>query len=160
MSRQQTRTFYNIEGNTVRKLNAMPERAPREEREREREREQRVDQKTRANRRRAMQMNPGYLLFLTAAVVLTLGICARFIQLQTEINTRMRNVATKESQVLDLKTDNDATLNRIETSINMDEMRNTAINELGMVYPGQDQIVYFQVEPNDYMNQYQDIPEK
>lgn len=177
MSRQEVRTSYNIdrrndsrrnnsrsntyiEGNTVRKVNAVPQRDPREERERIGEREQRANRQVRENRRRAMQMSPGYVLFLTAAVALTLGVCAVFIQLQSEINTRMRNVASMESQILDLKTDNDATMNRIETSINMEDIKNAAIDQLGMVYPGQDQIVYFKVDANDYMNQYRDIPEK
>lgn len=177
MARQEIRTSYNIdrrngtqknngrssiyvEGNTVRKLNTMPERAPREERERVRERQQRISRSVQENRRRALQMSPGYVLFLTAAVALTLGVCAMFIQLQSEISTRMRNVAALESQILDMKTDNDATMNRIETSVNMEDIKNAAMNELGMVYPGQDQIVYFEVDANDYMNQYQDIPEK
>ena len=170
MSRREVRSSYNIDrrnrsnsyvdGNTVRKLSAAPERAPRKERQRQDERERRVDRQVQENRRRAMQMSPGYVLFLTAAVMLTLGVCAVFIQLQSEINTRMRNVASLESQILDMKTDNDATMNRIETSINMEDIKSTAIDQLGMVYPGQDQIVYFEVDTNDYMNQYQDIPEK
>lgn len=172
MSRQQVRTtgtyrnnagnaYRNsnyIEGNTVRKLAAMPERAPQETREPERDR--RVERQTRANRERAMQMSPGYILFLTLAVFVTVGVCAMYIKLQSEVNTRMRHIAYLESQVLDLRTDNDATLNRIETSVNMEDIRDTAMNDLGMVYPNEDQIVCFEVDTNDYMNQYQDIPVK
>ncbi len=147
-----------MEGNTVRKLNAMPERAP--ERIRERERQVRVDRQTRANRQRAMQMSLGYLFFLSLAVAMTVGICALYIHLQSEVSGRMRNVASLESQILDLKTENDAAMGRIESSVNMDEIRNTAMNDMGMVYPNKEQIVPFTVDNSDYMNQYRDIPEK
>ena len=32
--------------------------------------------------------------------------------------------------------------------------------EFGMRYAGKDQIVYYHIENNDFMNQYSDIPEK
>ncbi len=147
-----------IEGNTVRKLETLPEYAPKEREERKRE--QRVDRATRANRQRALQMGPGYVMFLAVAVVITLGIGALYVQLQSDITGRMRNVSALKNQLLDLKTDNDAALRRVEASVNLDEIRNRAINELGMVYPEQGQIEYFEVKNNDYMNQYQDIPEK
>lgn len=34
------------------------------------------------------------------------------------------------------------------------------MNELGMVYPQKEQIEYFEVEEDDYMNQYENIPER
>ena len=42
----------------------------------------------------------------------------------------------------------------------MDEVRNKALNDMGMIYPTKDQIIYYNVDNEDYMNQYQDIPEK
>ena len=107
-----------------------------------------------------MQMGPGYVLFLTAAVCVTLGVCLIYVQLQSDINGRMKHIASLESEMLDLKTGNEATLRRIETSVNLEEIRSKALNEMGMVYPTKDQIIYYDVDLNDYMNQYQDIPEK
>lgn len=161
--RQQSRSSHidsraYVEGNTVRKLDTLPEYAPGEKKEREKEK--RVDRATRANRQRAMQMGPGYVMFLAMAVVVTLGIGALYVQLQSDITGRMRNVAALKNQILDLKTDNDAALRRVDASVNLDEVRNRAVNELGMVYPVQGQIENFEVKSNDYMNQYQDIPEK
>ena len=34
-----------------------------------------------------------------------------------------------------------------------------AINRLGMKYASQDQIVYYSIDKNNYMDQYNDIPE-
>ncbi len=176
MSRQHAKTSYNrqqakrpytdknrayVEGNTVRKLETLPERMPREREEKERrEKERRANRAARANRQRAMQMGPGYVLFLTMAVMMTVGVCMLYVQLQSDITERTKNTAVLESKILDLRTDNDAAIRRLETSVNMDEVRNKALNDMGMIYPTKDQIIYYNVDNEDYMNQYQDIPEK
>ena len=171
MSRQQERSSYlnrntgkyagrtgaYVEGNTVRKLNVMPQRVPEERNERRVKPD--ISHQTRKNQERAMQMSLGYVLFLTVAVLITVGVCALYLQMQSENSIKRKNIASLESQILELRTDNDAAYNRIETSINMEEIKNTAMNEMGMVYPSEDQIIYFSVETNDYMNLYQDIPE-
>ena len=147
-----------IEGNTVRKLNPVPRRE-QEERE-EQQRTKRADRTTRANRQRALMMGPGYLLFLTLAVVMTVGICALYVHLQSGINSKMKHIASLESEIMELRMDNDAAMKRVETSVNLDDIREQAMNVLGMVYPSQDQIIYFEVNIDDYMNQYQDIPRR
>lgn len=167
MSRQQVRSSdinrntgragAYVEGNTVRRLDAIPQRIPQEREEHRQNRK--ISQQTRRNQQRAMQMSPGYLFFLTLAVAVTVGVCVLYIQVQAEHDQRMRTIASLENQILELKTDNDAALNRIETSVNMEKVEDIAMNEMGMVHPTQDQIVYFTVETSDYMNQYQDIPE-
>ena len=63
-----------------------------------------------------------------------------------------------ENEVMDLKTDNDAAEKKIETSVDLESIRKKAMEELGMVYPTSEQIVYFQIDSSDYMNQYEDIP--
>ena len=68
-------------------------------------------------------------------------------------------IAALENQILELKTKNDAARNKIERSINLKQVRDIAINQMGMRYPTQDQIIYFEVDEDDYMNQYQDIPQ-
>lgn len=159
-----------IEGNTVRKLEAAPEREGSQvhrelERKREKDkiREERQRQAriaARKNQQKALQMSPGYVIFLVAAMTLMVGTCVGYLKLRSDLTVRMKTVASLESQVADLKAENDAVLKRINTSVDLDSIRNTAINELGMVYPGKDQIVYFQIDKSDYMNQYEDIPEK
>lgn len=160
IDRRAKRPGAYVDGNTVRKLNTVPSRMPVPGETREQERRKKADRQTRANRERAMRMNPAYLLFLTMAVALSVGVCGLYIKFQTEVSSRRNHVAALESQILDLRTDNDAALNRIETSVNLEEIKDTAMNSLGMVYPSKDQIVYFTVNIDDYMNQYRDIPEK
>ena len=159
-----------IDGNTVRKAEAVPKQRS-EEVHRELQRKQELDKEreerqrnarlnARKNQEKAMQMSPGYVAFLMTAVLAMVGVCTIYLHMRSEISNRMRNIASLESQVLDLTMDNDAMLKKINTSVNMEAIRQTAITQLGMVYPTEGQIIYFHVDPDDYMNQYEDIPKK
>ncbi len=105
-------------------------------------------------------MNPGYVLFLAVAMTVMVAVSGLYLKLQSELTTRIKHVASLKSEVLELKGKNDAEQKRIDTSINLDEIRRKATEELGMVYPSKNQIMFFDVDSNDYMNQYQDIPAK
>jgi hypothetical protein len=65
-----------------------------------------------------------------------------------------------ESQITDLRADNDAHYKRITTSVDLNEIKDIAMNQLGMTYASEDQIIYYSVENSNYMDQYSDIPEK
>ncbi len=164
MSREvRTRNEYYVEGNAVRRMEAMPdyrqERRERQEREREEElrRQRRV---ARRNQEKALRMSKSYVVFLIMASVVFASFAGMYIKLQSEITTRMKTIASLESQITDLKADNDEAYKRISTSVDLDSIKNTAINELGMFYATEDQIIYYTVENDDYMNQYSEIPEK
>lgn len=173
---QQEKTSYKgmntnyIEGNTVKRMEAVPDykgdevhRELKRKQEQDRvteERERKARIAARKNQQKALQMNPGYVAFLTLAMAAMVSACTVYLYLQSEISTRMKNIASLESQVLDLKTDNDAVLKKIDTSINLESIRLAAVNELGMVYPSKEQLVYFEVADNDYMIQHEDIPKK
>lgn len=166
MSRQQQRVAYKnmgrtqayVDGNTVRKLDTMPQMQPQEERQREQQR--RVKTRTRVQQKQAVQMGFGYAVFLTVVVALIGAVGAFYIQLQADNNKRMSHITSVEGQILEMQITNDAAVKKIESSINLEEVKNIAIKEMGMVYPSQEQIEYLPVDVDDYMNQYQDIPEK
>lgn len=105
-------------------------------------------------------MDRGYVAFLTIAALMTALVSAAYIKLQSEMTGRLKNIAALESTVSDLKADNDSTYKRISTSVDLDTVKDVAMNQLGMVYAGADQIVYYTVENDDYMNQYSEIPEQ
>lgn len=154
------RDYYNstyIEGNTVRKQQAAPKREPAPRKSREqiiRERDRRLAAKR--NRQHAMSMNRGYVIFLTAATLVCCMVCVLFIHLQSNITTHMASIASLETQISDLKADNAAAENRLETTMTLEEVKAKAA-ELGLVYPSSDQIQYYSVENSDYMNQYGDV---
>ena len=87
-----------------------------------------------------------YMLFLTIAAAMVLWSCVTYLQLQAETTSRVKNIAALEAELEDLKKENDDNYTRIMTSVDLDYIRDVAINELGMVYA------------NDYVRQSQDVP--
>lgn len=154
---------YYIDGNTVRRLEAVPDyrkiRREREERAREDElrRKRRI---ARRNQERELRMSRSYVTFLTMAVIVFGVFASAYIKIQSDMTARMHAIATLESQIEDLTADNDEALKRLSTAVDLDGIKNSAMNELGMSYAKESQIIYYTVKDDDYMNQYGDIPNK
>ena len=171
-SRMDTRYNQNtgmyIDGNTVRKVQygqavpartAVPQREYEEELRRRRQRKNAVRQAARRRvRNKAFQMSLGYVTFLGAAAIATVFICVHFLQLQAQVTAVRKDVAKLESQYSELKLNNDAAYSKAVSSVDLDGIRNIAINELGMVYASKDQIVTYKIEDTDYVRQYQAVP--
>ncbi len=58
-----------------------------------------------------------------------------------------------------MKLDNDERYSRINSDINLEEVRRVAIQELGMQYAKEGQIIIFNGEDNDYVRQTGDLPD-
>jgi cell division protein FtsL len=154
-----------IEGNTVRY--AQPDdweeqqerRRQREEIEQERRRQQRRRRAiARRNQDRALIMNRGYVAFLTVAAILTCITAGFYIKLQSDITIHLENISALETSVSSLKADNNATEKRLATSVKMQDVKKQAAN-LGMTYPTEEQIVYYEIDNSDFMSQYGSIPD-
>ncbi len=118
-----------------------------------------VSNTTRKNRERALHMNIGYVLFLVTAMLAAGVILTGYLKLQSDITNSMKHIAQLESELNSLKMDNDETFSRINSNINLEEVRRIAIQELGMQYASEGQIVFFDGEDNDYVRQTGEIPD-
>lgn len=150
-----------IDGNTVRRMEAAPDyRREREERiRREREKEQQRRQRAvRRNQERALRTSKSYVAFMTMAVLVFATFTGLYIKIQSDVTVRMKTIASLESQIADVKADNDEAYKRINTSVNLEAVREVAMTELGMSYAKESQIIYYSVGDDDYMNQYSEIP--
>ncbi len=147
-TRQQNRRLAYIDGNTVRKLApyAIPEQV-----ERERKLQERRKAEVSRNRQRQLVIDAGYMLFLTAAVIITLLVCMNFLRLKAEVQSTTSRLAAAKEEVIDLKAKNDAAYNKALTSVNLEEIRKVATEELGMIPAGKEQIVHFTSDQDDYM---------
>lgn len=113
-----------------------------------------------ARRERPQYFSIGYTLFLAAASVLTLWVCAGYLKLQADNTARSKNIVALEEQLSDLRAENDDEYNRVTSSVDLEEVRNIAINELGMVYAEADQVVLYDGSGSDYVKQYAEIPQE
>jgi cell division protein FtsL len=153
-----TKNYY-VNGNTVRELDTPVRRNPRTKREIEETRRRKNRRNAaRRNRQRAMEMSRGYVVFLTICVLITAGMAGLFVHAQSQMTSRMRKVANLQSQVIDLQADNDARYKSLTSSVDLNHVKDVAINELGMQYPTEDQVIYYSIDNSNFMDQYRDIP--
>lgn len=182
MARQQVRKNTNVQrkgyqrenyvdGTTARKLQAVPDYADNsdydddydyaeEERRRERTYQERKRRERAANRRRekTKTMDGISLIILIAAVAVTFYVCLQYIRVQTDITALSKSIAVKESQVVSMKKDNNATLEEISRTFDLSYVYKIATKELGMIFPDEDQVIKYDSRKSDYVKQFEEIP--
>ncbi|WP_243140789.1 hypothetical protein [Candidatus Galacturonibacter soehngenii] len=140
-------------GNTVRQFQVIPNQYDTSEMDKPK-----LSNSTRKNREKALNMNFGYVMFLAIAAIVTLVVCISYLRLQAETTHRVKNISSLEKEVADLRSDNDETYNRINNSIDLEHIKQVALEEIGMVYASEDQVVLYDNQESDYVRQYSDIP--
>ena len=145
------RNQYYVDGNVVRRSGVA--------RELEGQPQKKISNTARKNRERAKHMNAGYVWFLCMALVVTGIILINYIGLQSDITNSVKHISSLEKQLNDLKLANDEEYSRITSSVNLEEIRRIAIQELGMQYAQEGQIISFESQSNDYVKQMADIPQ-
>ena len=113
----------------------------------------RLSNAARKNRERAFHMNLGYVLFLSAALVFAMMTLCSYIDLQSEITNQVNAISEMESRYNNLKLTNDEEYNRINSSIDLEEIKAVAIGELGMTYAREGQIINVEDAETDYVRQ-------
>lgn len=150
-----------VYGNTVRQAEALPERAPRR-RPGQQERTDhpaKTSRQVRRNRNRARNISPVYAGFLSAAAICAVLVCTVYLSLQSEVVNRSENITALQQQLAELTEANDTAYNAAVNSVNLEEVRSKAMNEMGMVYESQGTVIEYDSPTSDYVKQYSDIPE-
>lgn len=142
-----------IYGNTVRKADAAPRREVVEPRQ-----PKKVSRQVQKNRSKAMHMNAGYVVFLAVAAVVLLIACVQYLQLQSEVTSRSQNIASMQKELANVKEANTTEYNNLFDSLNMEEIRKQAVNDLKMKDASADQIITYKNPVNNYVKQYEAIP--
>lgn len=138
---------------------AVPKRVPETLPERKEKQTPKIDKHIKRNRNRVLQMTLGYVSFLTVVAVAVVFVCIQCLQVQANITKRTRNIASLTSQVNELRQENDAYYNRVVNSVNLEDIKKTAVLELGMHYPSSSQIRTYTCEDEEYVRQLQDFPQ-
>mgnify|MGYP001032588552 FL=1 len=105
-------------------------------------------------------MSAGYVLFLLTALVATGIILVYYIGLQSDITNSVKHISVLERQLNELKVANEEDYSRISSSVDLEEIRRIAIQELGMQYAQEGQIISFASENSDYVKQMAEIPQQ
>lgn len=151
-SRSENRGYRDyVDGSAARKLQPEPEK--REQR--------RPVSRTRSARRnvvKAVPMNMGYIAVAAIAFVIVCCVLMSYIKLQSDITNHITNISKLESQLYEMRLANDETYTKIMSSVDLEEIKRIAVNELGMKYAKEGQVVEYTGEGNDYVRQYSEIP--
>lgn len=145
-----------VDGNTVRRLHgqALPKEnlqwQPRPK----------LSPTARRNRERAQSMTKVFVLFLGLVSIAVLYTCVQFLQLKSQITGSIQNIAELENEYNQLKNDNDAYESQVNSSVDLNQVKEAAMGRLGMKYPSENQIFTYQMEKGSYVRQYQDVPDE
>lgn len=135
-----------IYGSTAHKYAHVPQRNPHRENERTPE----------VHRRAVARPNPVNipLLMLSAAAFIMIAVMMiQYIKLNSEIVALTTGNAKLESRLNDLRIENDEYYSRIINSVDLEKVREIAIMDLGMVYVGEEQIITYDAQIDDYVEQ-------
>ena len=143
-------------GSAVRKLEtAAPEVRPyNPARHEEQEQERRL---RRREIRRNNRVNLIYTTVLVSCAAAVFAICYQYLNVQSAIKTNSQTVVELQNQLNSLKAENNSHESEINAGIDYDAIYDTAVNELGMVYPSRSQVVGYDSKESEYVKQYKDI---
>ena len=139
-----------VDGNTVRK------EAYTEEKKEESRRE--LSYQVRKNREKATHMTVPYMMFLAAACVTVMVVCVAALMLQSQIIMVKRDIHNVQKEIDELKLENKAIEESMNLAVDLDYVYKMATKKLGMVYPTEDQVIWFDKTESEYVRQYEDIP--
>lgn len=159
-----------VDGNVVRRLQeipAKPYQAPgaqtarrvRENKPAAAAKPRQLSREAQRNREKAQSMGRGFVAFLAVVSVAVLFCCVNYLQLKSELTGKMQTVTSLESELSQIKEDNNAYESQVTSDVDLNTIKKLAIGRLGMNYPKDDQKKTYTMPSNSYVRQYQDVPE-
>lgn len=101
------------------------------------------------------------VLLLVAAISATVLMCISYLKLQSDIVQMDKAIAAMEQEITAISRENDAVEAVLENEIiDLEYIYQIAVGVLGMVYPNNNEVVYYDYEDSGYFRQYQDIPKQ
>lgn len=120
-------------------------------------RKKQMERRVRYNRERAASMNVGFVAFMAVAIIICCVVCYFYISLQGEVTTRLRSMASLQNEIEQVTISNDMLEKRIGSQENISQIKQTAEEQLGMQHVSPEQIIYYSVNDQDYMLQYDKV---
>jgi cell division protein FtsL len=98
------------------------------------------------------------LFILTIAIAVTLYFCIEFLMLQHQVGKMEKDILSMEQGLIAMRNENSASYEQINMVYDLDYVYGIAVNELGMVYPNNNEVITFEGTDEGYVRQYADIP--
>lgn len=98
--------------------------------------------------------NAVYVIFLSVALFVMGYFCMSYLSLTSELSNSLTKIAELEGELTSLKAENDDFSNRINGNVDLEVIKKKAMNDLGMQYANDDQIVRYESDDTDFVRQY------
>ena len=101
-----------------------------------------------------------HLLFMLGALVVTALALYQYVNVQTSLEGSVTTIASLEKELAALRQENDEAYSRANSTIDLEVVKQVAIQELGMKYADEGQIITYSDDgARDYVRQLAEIPE-
>ena len=138
---------YRVEGTAA----YAPERAVRES--------VRVPAETgRRKKKNTLMISPGYVIFLALISSATVLMCVHYVRLKATITAQLSENRKLEDTLMSVRSENDALLENVSNALDWNHIKDVAINEMGMKYATEEQIVWYNTDESCYIRQYAELP--
>ncbi len=148
MAQYNRRTSYYVDGNTVRKEEYYDLQQP----------QQRHSYRRRRNQDKAAYMTLPYVIVLTLACLMVLAVAVSYISVRSSVSVYHKNVTALENKLNALRVENEEMQQKVDQGMDLQEIYRVATQEMGMVFPGYDQLLYYEKAESEYVHQNENIP--
>ena len=111
----------------------------------------------RKSRQHAAQMNLRFVLFMGVLIAMMTLSLIGYIRLKSDISATNKEISSLETKLTELKATNNEVYNELIGNIDLEQIRQIAIEEFGMHYADQDQIVVYSESKGDSVHQIADL---
>ena len=158
-----------VHGTAARKIAQMPalpdregrpERVRRQAQQRNPRRQFRTLQGGLAEHKQVKRSTFLYLMSMVTALVLAALALYRYVDIQTSLESSVTQISSLEKELATLRKENDEAYSMANATVDLEEVKRVAIQELGMKYADEGQIIVYSDDgAADYVRQIAQIPE-
>ena len=153
MSDRQARYQY-IYGSTARALEV---EMPAEQPVRKQQQTKKTAQPKVKHNPRVLEFNGRFTAVLALSIMAVVLFSVTYLYGQSLLGEQMNQIARKQTTLATLRSENQSLEANLEKKIDYDAIKKQAV-ELGMVVPEEQNTIYYDGTPSDYVRQYAEIP--
>ena len=84
--------------------------------------------------------------------------CVHYVRLKATITAQLSENRKLEDTLVSVRSENDALLENVNNALDWNHIKDVAINEMGMKYATEEQIVWYNTDESCYIRQYAELP--
>lgn len=109
---------------------------------------------------RPIPIERAYVVLFTICALVMVGVCSMYIREQAHMIAASERIAALQMEVAELTEKNDSAYNAVDATVNLETVREKAVNELGMIPVSEGSVVTYEAPENASIRQYTLIPKE